>query len=257
MQILNHRVYGDPGAEPVYVLHGVFGMLDNWHLFANQLSEHKRVITCDARNHGKSFHDADATYSAMADDLFRLMDHLGDSSATVIGHSMGGKTAMWAAHLAPERISQLIVVDIAPKAYIPGHLRYFEAFKSIDFAALESRREADEAFSRYAPELSVRQFLLKNMEPLSSGGYRLKVNVSALEAHYPSIIGGLDFKGTYDQPCLFVKGGKSAYIQADDEPYILQHFTQAEFCSVEGAGHWVHAENPTGFYSCISPFLHL
>lgn len=257
MQILNHRVYGDPGAEPVYILHGVFGMLDNWHLFATQLSEHKRVITCDARNHGKSFHDADASYEAMAQDLFRLMDFLGDASATVIGHSMGGKTAMVAAHLAPARISHLVVVDIAPKAYIPGHLRYFEAFKSIDFASLESRRQADEEFTRYAPELSVRQFLLKNMEPLSNGGYRLKVNISALEAHYPSIIGGLEFSQAYTQPCLFVRGGKSAYVKAEDEPHILKHFPQTEFCTVEGAGHWVHAENPSGFYSCISQFLHL
>lgn len=257
MQILNHRVYGAPGAEPVYILHGVFGMLDNWHLFASQLSDHRRVITCDSRNHGKSFHDADASYEAMAQDLFQLMDHLGDSKATVLGHSMGGKTAMMAAHMAPDRITELIVVDIAPKGYIPGHLRYFEAFKSIDFASLESRREADEAFSRYAPELSVRQFLLKNMEPLSGGGYRLKVNISALEAHYPAIIGGLEFSKCFDKPCLFVKGAKSAYIQTEDEPRILQHFSQAEFCSVEGAGHWVHAENPSGFYSCISQFLHL
>lgn len=257
MQILNHRVYGDPGAKPVYILHGVFGMLDNWHLFASQLSEHRRVITCDARNHGKSFHDADASYAAMAQDLFRLMDELGDASATIIGHSMGGKTAMFAAHLQPERVSQLIVVDIAPKAYIPGHLRYFEAFKSIDFASLESRRQADEEFTRFAPELSVRQFLLKNMEPLSSGGYKLKVNIAALENHYPEIIGGLSFAGCFNQPSLFVRGGKSAYIKTEDEPIISKHFSKAEFCCVEGAGHWVHAENPAGFYSCISQFLQL
>ncbi|MFZ9754596.1 MAG: alpha/beta fold hydrolase [Bacteroidia bacterium] len=255
MQILNHRVYGDPAAEPVYILHGVFGMLDNWHLFANQLAEHKRVITCDARNHGKSVHHADATYPAMAEDLFRLMDHLGDRTASILGHSMGGKTAMKAADLQPERINRLVVVDIAPKAYIPGHLRYFEAFKSIDFAQMGSRREADEAFTRYAPELSVRQFLLKNMEPLPEGGYRLKVNVSALEAHYPEIIGGMSFERIFDKPSLFVKGAKSAYIKSEDEAYILQHFPQAQFAAVEGAGHWVHAENPAGFYSCVEPFL--
>lgn len=254
MEIVNHRIYGESGA-PVYILHGIFGMLDNWHYAAGRLSTRYRVVTYDARNHGKSFHDPDAGFEAMALDLRRLMDHLEDEKAHVVGHSMGGKTAMTFADMFADRLLSVTVVDIAPKRYPPGHGDYFRAFESLDFSRLGSRKEAEEAFMPYAPDMGVRQFLLKNLEPVPGGGYKLKINVEALHAHYEDIIGELHFNGVFGGPALFMYGEKSGYLKDPDRPYIRNHFPNAQFEAIAGAGHWVHADNPEGFLSSLTNFL--
>lgn len=253
--VVNYRIYGEENAQSLYILHGIFGMLDNWHLAAQQLSKTYRVITYDARNHGKSFHDADSGYAVMSDDLKRLMDHLGDQEAIVMGHSMGGKTAMVFADTYPERVKQLIVVDIAPKRYVPGHLGYFKAFKEVPLHLLNSRKEAEEAFMPYAPDMGVRQFLLKNIEPLPGGGYATKSNLEAIETAYEEIIGALAFQQVFLKQADFIAGSKSGYIKPEDKDDILQHFPTARFHEVANAGHWVHAENPAGFLSCLHEIL--
>lgn len=253
--LVNYRIYGENYSHPIYILHGIFGMLDNWHLAAQKLSENYRVITFDARNHGKSFHDYDASYSAMVQDLRELMIHLGDASGIIMGHSMGGKTAMAFADQFPEMVDQLIVVDIAPKRYVPGHLGYFKAFKEVPLHSLNSRKEAEEAFLPYAPEMSVRQFLLKNIEPIAGGGYATKSNLEAIENHYDEIIGELHFQQVFLKQVDFIGGSKSGYIKESDKDAILQHFPTAQFHVVDNAGHWVHAENPSGFLDCLMQIL--
>ena len=253
--LVNYRIYGEENTQSLYILHGIFGMLDNWHLAAQQLSKTYRVVTYDARNHGKSFHEADSGYAVMSDDLKRLMDHLGDQEAIVMGHSMGGKTAMVFADTYPERVKQLIVVDIAPKRYVPGHLGYFKAFKEVPLHLLNSRKEAEEAFMPYAPDMGVRQFLLKNIEPLPGGGYATKSNLEAIETAYEEIIGALAFQQVFLKQADFIAGSKSGYIKPEDKDDILQHFPTAQFHEVANAGHWVHAENPAGFLSCLHEIL--
>ncbi|MFM7765127.1 MAG: alpha/beta fold hydrolase [Sphingomonadales bacterium] len=250
----NYRIYGDSGPA-VYILHGIFGMLDNWHYAAGILSKTCRVITFDARNHGCSFHDDDASFEAMSEDLRHLMQHLGDDNAIVIGHSMGGKTAMLFAERYPEIAKGLIVVDIAPKAYPAGHGDYFKAFCEIDFETVQSRKEAETLFEPYAPDASVRQFLLKNLEPITGGGYQLKINIDALEKHYPDIIGDLHLSRGYAEPTLFIRGEKSGYIKDSDMNNILNFFPNAELKTIPAAGHWVHADNPAEFISTISDFI--
>ena len=253
--LVNYRVYGENNSHPIYILHGIFGMLDNWHLAAQKLSENYRVVTFDARNHGKSFHDADAGYSAMVQDLRDLMIHLDDKSGIIMGHSMGGKTAMAFADQFPEMVDQLIVVDIAPKRYVPGHLGYFKAFKEVPLRTLNSRKEAEDAFLPYAPEMGVRQFLLKNIEPLPGGGYATKSNLEAIENHYDEIIGELVFQHVFFKQVDFIGGSKSGYIKESDKDGILQHFPTSNFHVVDNAGHWVHAENLSGFLSCLMQIL--
>ena len=252
---VNYRVYGESNPHSIYILHGIFGMLDNWHLAAQKLSENHRVITFDARNHGKSFHHPDAGYSAMVEDLKNLMNLLGDRSAIIMGHSMGGKTAMAFAEKYPEMVQQLIVVDIAPKRYVAGHLGYFRAFKEVNLSALNSRKEAEEAFAPYAPEMSVRQFLLKNIEPIAGGGYTTKSNLEAIETHYEEIIGELEFDHVFLKQVDFIAGSKSGYIKEEDKDSILQHFPTSRFHVVQNAGHWVHAENPQGFLDCLNEVI--
>jgi pimeloyl-ACP methyl ester carboxylesterase len=253
--LVNYRIYGEENAQSLYILHGIFGMLDNWHLAAQQLSKRYRVITYDARNHGKSFHDPASGYVAMSDDLITLMDHLGDAQAIIMGHSMGGKTAMFFANEHPDRVQQLIVVDIAPKRYVPGHLGYFRAFKEVPLHSLNSRKEAEEAFLPYAPDMGVRQFLLKNIEPIPGGGYATKSNLEAIENAYEEIIGELNFNHVFLKQVDFIAGSKSGYIKPEDKDVILQYFPTAQFHEVANAGHWVHAENPSGFLKCLGEIL--
>lgn len=253
--LVNFRVYGEQNAKPLYILHGIFGMLDNWHLAAQQLSNQYRVITFDARNHGKSFHDDASGYGVMSDDLLNLMSHFGDASGIVMGHSMGGKTAMIFADQHPDKVDQLVVVDIAPKRYVPGHLGYFKAFKEVPLHLLNSRKEAEEAFLPYAPDMGVRQFLLKNIEPIPGGGYTTKSNLEAIENHYEEIIDALEFEQVFLRQTDFIAGSKSGYIKEEDKDVILQHFPTAQFHEVVNAGHWVHAENPEGFLRCLQEIL--
>ncbi len=252
--LLNYKTYGDSG-KAVFILHGIFGMLDNWHLIAKALSETYRVFTLDARNHGGSGHTDDMSYQLMAEDVIELADHLQIDSFILIGHSMGGKTAMWTAHQFPDRIEKLVVVDIAPKAYKPGHQVYFNAFKNIAWETLQSRKDVDDALMVYETDPGVRLFLAKNIERRDGGGFMVKSNIEALSKSYDEIIGPLDFSKPYSGPVLFILGDRSNYLSEHDKPYIKTWFPKAEFAIVADAGHWVHADNPREFLEKLKPFL--
>lgn len=257
MSVVSHRVYGT-GNEVVYILHGIFGMKDNWHHIAGLLSRNCIVVTLDARNHGKSFHDHEMSYESMANDVAGLMVHLGHDKINLIGHSMGGKTSMKFASLFPEKLHSLMIVDIALRKYPPGHLAYFRAFENIDFLSIQSRTEADQAFAEYAPELAVRQFLLKNLEPIPGGGYRPKFNLPAIENFYQESIGMLELPAnSYLGPTLCVRGESSSYVLKTDEPEMLRVFPHCEFRTIHHAGHWVHADNPEEFLTQTRQFLRL
>jgi esterase len=253
--LVHYRSYGNPDNPTLFILHGIFGMLDNWHYAAGILSEQYHVVSFDARNHGKSFHDPAMSFESMSADLYRLMAHLELEKADIMGHSMGGKTVMHFAMQHPDRIRKLLVVDIAPKAYRPGHIPYFDAFEQIPFDRIETRKEADEAFRHYAPDPAVRQFLLKNLEPLAAGGYKTKFNLAALKKSYPQIIGALQLDNVFSGPAMFIYGKRSGYVRAEDQIEILQHFPAATFKGIPDAGHWVHADQPALFLEAVQAFL--
>lgn len=251
---LFYKQYGE-GKFPLFILHGIFGMLDNWHNIARALSEQYTVYTIDARNHGQSPHSSDAGYDAMAADVIELADDLGISEFILMGHSMGGKTAMHIADLYPQRIAKLIVVDIAPKQYKPGHDAYFRAFENIDWSSMNSRKEIDEALQAYESNQGVRLFLAKNVDRLDGGGFAVKSNIPALKAAYDEIIGALELKSVFEKPALFITGADSRYLKEEDKPYIQAHFSDCRFIAVSGAGHWVHADNPKEFMEDLMGFL--
>jgi pimeloyl-ACP methyl ester carboxylesterase len=255
MSLVHHKIYGEPTAPPIYILHGIFGMLDNWHLVATNLSSQYKVVTLDARNHGKSFHHSDSSFNAMAEDLYELMCFLGDEKSIVMGHSMGGKTAMVFSQKYPNKLSALVIVDIAPKLYIPSHMDFFNAFKSIDFTQIQTRKEADEALTPYASVLSIRQFLLKNIEAIPQGGYQLKINIHAIENYYHEIIDVISLTKQVNVPTIFILGEKSGYLKEEDKPYIDAHYPLVEYQTISKAGHWVHADNPQEFIQVLRQFL--
>lgn len=251
---LFYKQYGQQGPA-IFILHGIFGMLDNWHNIARTLSEHYTVYTIDARNHGQSPHSDEMSYELMAQDVIQLADDLHLPEFILMGHSMGGKTAMVTAQLYPDRVEELIVVDIAPKAYKPGHHAYFRAFEEIPFHTFTSRREIDEALMAYEENAGVRLFLAKNIERSDAGNFSVKSNIPAIRKAYEEIIGALQFHHVYQGRTCFISGENSRYLTEEDKPYILQHFPAATFEIVPNAGHWVHADNTVGFLRVLEHFL--
>lgn len=258
MSLINFRIYGEASdLRPLYILHGIFGMSDNWHYHAQLFSKYFQVVTLDARNHGKSFHDDNMSFEVMAQDIVNVAQHLGHPSINLMGHSMGGKVVMKFSELFPQYLEKLVVVDIAPKAYPPGHEMYFRAFMELPLATFKTRSEADQAFEPYAPELSIRQFLLKNLEPVAGGGYKTKFYLKGLYDNYHTIIGNLELKEPcFTGPVMFVRGEKSGYVREDDILKIRRIYPDVSIETIDNAGHWVHADNPDLFYKKILGFIY-
>jgi esterase len=250
---LNYKSHGQ--GEPVIVLHGLFGMLDNWQTVGKKLAEHHTVYLLDQRNHGRSPQHERMTYADMAEDLHHFMESHWMFKAHIIGHSMGGKTAMQFARQYPDMVDKLVVVDIAPKAYRGGHERIFKALQELDLSQLERRSDADKALADHIDELSIRQFLLKNLSRRKEGGYRWKMNLEALWNHYEDILAEPSDGKVFQGDALFIRGGRSRYIRDEDWPLIQQQFPNARLATVEEAGHWVHAAAPDELLRLVTDFF--
>ena len=241
--------------EPIIILHGLFGAGDNWLSVARLLEEEYRIILPDARNHGQSPHSNEFTYSAMASDLAELLDELGLEKAYFVGHSMGGKAVMNFAVAYPERVKQLVVVDIAPRFYPVHHQTILKAYSSIDLQSLKSRGDADKAMAEYVRDLGTRQFLLKNLTRTDDGGFEWKLNLPVVRDQIENIGEALPEGSRFDKPTLFIGGSNSDYIRPEDEGLIKEHFPQARIETITGAGHWVHAEKPDEVVELIKGFI--
>lgn len=253
--LLNYKKYGNDG-EHLIVLHGLFGMLDNWHSLANRFSSDFQVWTIDQRNHGKSPHSQDFDYDLLVEDLRDFCDQHNITSANLIGHSMGGKVVMQFALQHPGYVTKLIVADVAPKSYSgQGHEFLMEALMGLNLNRITRRSEADSALAHEIPDDSTRQFLLKNLTRKEGDGFGLKMNIESLSKNYEKITGSIRLEGEFDKDTLFIKGGDSNYITCEDEQAIRRHFPKAEFTEIPGAGHWVHAEAPGKFYDLVLDFL--
>ena len=253
---LFYKKYENPSSEHhLFILHGLFGMLDNWHRIAKKLSEYCNVYAIDLRNHGKSPHVDEMSLELMSDDIRHLVDSLQLEQVIILGHSMGGKVAMAFANHYPELVEKLIVVDIAPREYKAGHDRYFEAFKELDFSSFQSRSEADAALAERESNAGIRQFLLKNLDRNQEGGYRLKLNIQSIDRFYPDLLQALDFHWIISTPALFIRGSESQYISDADYHALTETFTDASLVTIDGAGHWVHADRPEEFTEIVLEFI--
>ncbi len=251
---LHFRVLGE--GHPLIILHGLFGMLDNWMSLGRRWALHYQVFLIDQRNHGRSPHSVDFDYAVMADDIFDFIQQHNLPACHVLGHSMGGKTAMQLATNYPELVEKLIVVDIAPVDYPERHDHIFAAFQQ-DISQLKSRKEAEALFELLLPNFGVRQFILKNLHKSKEGPYVWRPNHPVLKETYSAIIA--NSLSPYDQfegPALFIKGGRSEeHITGEHWPLITHYFPQAELKTIADAGHWVHAEQPELLFKEVLEFL--
>ncbi|MDO6443539.1 alpha/beta fold hydrolase [Marinobacter sp. 2_MG-2023] len=257
---LNHRITGE--GSPVILLHGVFGSLENLGGIARKLHGEWQVHALDERNHGSSPHTDTMDYPSMAEDVIAYMDEQGIDKACLLGHSMGGKVAMQVALQAPERVEKLIVADISPVSYKPGHDAILDGLKQVDLTKVRSRRDADTQLAKFVDVAAIRQFLLMNLvripndEQVNGGPvYRWRLNLQAIETCYPNLAKAPDGDGPYNGPVLFLKGADSAYIQEKHRSEIYRLFPRAQISTIEGAGHWLHAEKTDEFIALCRRFL--
>jgi pimeloyl-ACP methyl ester carboxylesterase len=251
---LFYNQYGESG-PPLIILHGLLGAHGNWHtLSRTAFRQVAQVYAVDQRNHGRSPHVDRIDYPSMATDLRAFIDRHALAPATLLGHSMGGKTAMQTALSFPDRVDALIVVDMAPKAYPPHHTDLMEALARIDPETYEDRGAIDAALAEDVPSRPIRQFLLKNLD-YDGDTYTWRMNLDAIRAHYDDITAALPADSTFDGPALFVRGGQSEYVSDADRDGIRERFPHAELVTIEAAGHWVHADAPEALAEVVTDFL--
>lgn len=250
---LNHHVVG--AGQPLIVLHGLLGSLDNWMPHAQVWVAQFQVFLLDLRNHGRSPHAEEFNYDAMAADVAEFIRDQNLSAVNLLGHSMGGKVAMRFAQLHPELTRKLMIADMSPREYPPRYAGILDAMHALDLAQFHQRNEVDAALTAAAPDKNIRQFLLKNIGRDAAGKMRWKPNVAAIRANYHHVRGALPTGVQFPGPALFVRGGTSDYIRDEDIPFLRQLFPRAELETIPGVGHWLHAEAPERFIQIITNFL--
>lgn len=250
---LHHVDLGGEGKPPLIVLHGLLGSSRNWQTTGRDLAQHWHVLAPDARNHGKSPHADEMTYEVLADDVAAWMQEQGLARAALMGHSMGGKTAMLLACRRPELVERLVVVDIAPKDYAwAAHRSEFAAMNQLDLGNLASRTEAEMRFEALVPGIGMRKFLATNLERAEDGSWRWIVNLPVLTAALPVIErNSLQAGDRYDGPVQFISGGRSPYVTPADHAAIRRHFPRATFEVIAEAGHNPHMEAREKFVAAV------
>ncbi|WP_178987403.1 alpha/beta fold hydrolase [Winogradskyella schleiferi] len=242
--------------KPFIILHGFLGMGDNWKTLAKQFSKlNFEIHLVDQRNHGRSFHSDDFDYELMAEDLKVYCDEHNLRDIILLGHSMGGKTAMLFATKYPEFVNKLMVADISPRYYPVHHDAILEGLSSLDFSELKTRGEAEEALSNYVHETGTRLFLLKNLYWVEKGQLGLRMNLEVLKDNVSEVGEALPIHAVFEKDTIFLRGDRSEYIGEADEAIIHRHFPNSEIITISNAGHWLHAENPEEFYGAVINFI--
>lgn len=247
--------FNQQGTGPsLIILHGLFGSASNFRTLAKQYGAHYTVYCLDLRNHGSSPHDSDVTFEAMVSDIIEFMDDHNIKSTAIMGHSLGGKVAMQAALTHPHRISKMIAGDIAPVKFPHHHDRIFEGLHEVTRQNPSSRKEAGEILAHYVDIPEVRLFLLTNLSRAEDGSLNWRINVNGLEQGYEYLADKPDGI-PYNGPALFIRGALSDYVKDSYIPAIYKLFPSAEIATLDGTGHWLHAEKPVEYAEITLEFL--
>lgn len=252
--------------SPLVVVHGLYGSSDNWVNIGKRLAEKHTVYMVDQRNHGRSPFSDSHTFNDMRDDLVEFFEKHNIEKATLLGHSMGGKAAMWFAADYPEKVKKLVIADIAPKDYLLLkedsqfylHQNILLAMMEIDFSKIKSRNDVDDFMAQKIDDVNIRQFLLKNVaKGKLNHQYKWRVNAGVLYDHLDEIVSGVNKNWLEDRipitnyPVIFIRGMKSKYILPEDEPMIKEIYPDSRIIDIPDAGHWLHAEQPELFMKAV------
>jgi len=252
--LLHSNILGE--GKPFVILHGFLGMGDNWKSLGKRfLEQGYQVHLVDQRNHGRSFHSESFNYNFLAEDLKKYCDFHKLEDLILLGHSMGGKTAMNYAVNYPDNLSKLIIADIGPKQYPLHHQDILKALSALNFSIVKTRKIANEVISEYIKNDGVRQFLAKNLYWKHPDELALRINLPVLIENIEEVGKALSENSIYHKDTLFLRGANSNYIENVDEFLIKKQFPNSEIQTIENAGHWLHAENPKDFYNNVMNFI--
>ncbi|PQV51625.1 pimeloyl-ACP methyl ester carboxylesterase [Jejuia pallidilutea] len=252
--LLHSNILGE--GYPFVILHGFLGMGDNWKTHGKNFAElGYEVHLVDQRNHGHSFHDTAFSYEVLAEDLKNYCKAKNLENIILLGHSMGGKTAMLFSTEYPNLVSKLMVADISPRFYPVHHDTILNGLSALDFDVIKSRGEADKALSEYVSDFGTRQFLLKNLYWVEKGKLGLRINLEVLKDEVAEVGEALPSYARFDKETLFLRGDRSEYIGPEDERIIKNHFSNVDIVTIPNAGHWLHAENPKDFFDAVMAFI--
>lgn len=240
--------------EPLLLLHGLFGSLENLGTLARIFSEKFCVHSVDLPNHGRSDHSAQISLPLLAEAIIAWMDGKNLQKLSVVGHSLGGKTAMEIALRWPQRINKLVVMDIAPVQYRAHHDAVFAGLLAINPDSLESRQQVEKILAEHLDEVALRSFLLKNLVRDDEGKFAWRINLPVLHRDYDQLLVG-NSEGKFTGPVLFLKGEHSDYIREEHREEILKRFPHATSKTISGTQHWLHAEKPDLVAKAILRFL--
>lgn len=242
--------------KPFVILHGFLGMSDNWKTLGTQYSENGfEVHMLDLRNHGRSIQSDEFNYQLMVNDVVEYCEEKNLSSIYLLGHSMGGKVAMFTATQFPDLVEKLIVADIGVKYYKPHHDEILNGLSAVDFSKKPSRSDVEEILTPFIPDFGTRQFLMKSLYWKEKDQLAFRFNLNAFVANKDVIGDALSEDAVFTKPTLFLKGANSNYILDADLEEIKHHFPKAELEIISNAGHWLHAENAKDFYDKTMQFL--
>lgn len=259
--------YRKEGSGPaIVIVHGLYGSSDNWVNMGKKLGENHTVFMIDQRNHGRSPFAEEHTFDTMKDDLANFFETHHIEKATLLGHSMGGKTAMWFAADYPEKVEKLVIADIAPKNYLVQkedsqyylHHNILLAMQELDFSRIKKLNDVDDLLSEKIDDDRIRKFLLKNVaKDRKTKQYSWRLNVDVLYDYLDEIISGVNRQWFEDRipitsyPVIFIRGLRSNYIMDEDIPLIKEIYPDASIVGIPGAGHWLHAEKPNEFMEAV------
>ncbi len=253
MELHYRELTTDSNLPPLVMMHGLFGSSANLMAIGKAFSMQRTVLLPDLRNHGRSPHDADVSYPAMAQDILDLINDRGYRQVDLLGHSMGGKAAMWLALNEPDRVNHLVVADISPVQYPNRFEDMLASLQKIDLSSVASRKDADDALSVFIEEKPLRDYLLQNLLQ-RDGTWQWRMNLAALIERIDDITGFPKTSLEYEKPALFLKGEHSAYLADKYLQELYRLFPLAEIDVIHGAGHWLYAEQPNRFMDAIRGF---
>jgi len=252
--MLYSKIEGE--GKPLLIIHGYLGMSDNWKTLATQfVSEGFQTHALDLRNHGRSFHSDEFTYEVMVQDVLDYCQENNLDKVSIIGHSMGGKLAMFFASKYPEMIDKLIIADIGPKYYRPHHQDIMAGLNAVDFTKKPERSEVEELLKPHIADFGTRQFLMKSLYWVEPGQLGWRFNLAVFNENIENIGEALPEDVLFEKPTLFLRGENSNYIKDEDFEMIKKHFPNSEIKTIANAGHWLHAENPKDFFKESMEYL--
>ena len=251
---LFYRNFG--AGQPLIILHGLFGQSDNWNSLAKQFADTGfEVYIVDQRNHGLSPHSEVWNYEAMSDDILELINDNNLQQVILLGHSMGGKTAMQFAVTHPQLLDKLIVVDITLKYYPPHHQHILKTLNAVDFKIVKTRKEVAAILLAGIPDAGTNQFLLKNIYWKENGELAWRFNLTVISKQIENASEAIQTTNSCDVPTLIIRGELSDYVLDTDIALMKEVFPRNMLETIKGAGHWVHAEKPEAFFECVRSFI--